>query len=123
MKKICKLWFPVFFWAGSIFFFSGIPDLKTELEYDFLLRKAAHVTEYFVLTFLLWRAFKGSFAISPARLLCYPALLSFLYAVSDEVHQSFVPGRSCSLEDVFIDAVGIICFGGLIVFWGKRVKQ
>ena len=40
----------------------------------------------------------------------YPATLSFLYAVSDEFHQSFVPGRSASIRDVLIDTIGIIGF-------------
>lgn len=58
--KLLKLWGPVVAWAGVIFFFSSIPDLKSGLECDFFLRKAAHVMEYFILAFLLYRAFEGS---------------------------------------------------------------
>jgi VanZ family protein len=42
-------------------------------------------------------------------------IFSFFYAVLDEVHQVFVPGRSASLGDVFLDSVGI-AFAFLIYF-------
>lgn len=116
--KFIKLWVPVAAWAGGIFFFSSIPDLKSGLEYDFLLRKIAHITEYFVFTFLLYRAFSGSFKMNSLRLFMYPAVLALLYAVSDEIHQYFVLGRSCSIQDVLIDGIGIIGFCILI-----RIKK
>ena len=108
--KLVKLWLPVAIWAGVIFFFSSIPDLKTSLEFDFFLRKIAHITEYFILTFILYRAFRGSFNLNFIRLFMYPAVFALLYALADEFHQSFVLGRSCSLGDVLIDSLGIIGF-------------
>ena len=108
--KTLKLWLPVIIWAELIFYCSSIPDLHTGLEYDFLLRKAAHVTEYFILTFLLYRAFKGSFNLNAFWLCVYPATLSLLYAASDEFHQLFVAGREGCVRDVLIDAVGIAGF-------------
>jgi len=108
--KLLKLWGPVVVWAGVIFFFSNIPNLKTNLEYDLLLRKMAHITEYFIFTFLLYRAFKGSFNMNYFGLFMYPATFSLLYAISDEIHQYFIVGRCCSNKDVLIDAIGIISF-------------
>ncbi len=108
--KLFKLWGPVVVWAGVIFYFSSIPYLKTNLEYDFLLRKIAHITEYFIFTFLLYRAFRNSFNMNVFRLFMYPAVFSLLYAISDEIHQYFVLGRNCSIQDVLIDAIGIISF-------------
>ena len=119
--KILKLWSPVVIWAGLIFCLSSISNLKTGLEYDFILRKIAHIAEYFILTFLLYRAFKGSFHMDIFQLFIYPATFSFLYAVSDEFHQSFVPGRSASIQDVLIDTIGIIGF--YIVVKVLAVKQ
>ncbi|MCX5694624.1 MAG: VanZ family protein, partial [Candidatus Omnitrophica bacterium] len=104
--KLVKLWLPVIIWATAIFCFSSIPDLKTSLKYDFFLRKAAHVGEYFILTFLLFRAFTGTFKISGFCFFICPAIFSFLYAVSDEIHQYFVLGRCCSVKDVLIDSIG-----------------
>lgn len=108
--KFFKLWVPVVVWMAVIFFFSSLPDLRSGLKYDFVLRKLAHITEYFILTFLFYRAFKGTFDITVLRFFIYPAALSFIYAVSDEIHQSFIPGRDCSIRDVSIDTIGIIGF-------------
>lgn len=122
MKKLVKLWAPVIVWAGVIFFFSSIPDLKTELEYDFFLRKVAHVSEYFILTFLLHRAFSGSFNINAIRLFMYPAIFSLLYAISDEIHQYFVLGRNCAFQDVLIDSIGIVIFYIFMVLKKRRLN-
>jgi len=108
--RLFKLWSPVFAWAGFIFYLSSIPYLETGLPYDFLLRKIAHISEYFILTLFLYRAFKNTFTLKPLRLFVYPATTAVLYAVSDETHQLFVPGRGGSPRDVFIDAIGIFGF-------------
>jgi VanZ family protein len=91
---------PVVAWAGLIFVLSSIPDLGTGLgAWDLALRKAAHAAEFAVLGFLLARA------VGRDR----PALaLGIAYAVSDEVHQHFVPGRLGSPLDVLVDAVGVV---------------
>ena len=94
-----RSWLPVVAWAALIFAFSSVPDLGTGLGgWDLVLRKLAHATEYAVLGALLVRA--------TAR----PGLafgIGVLYAVSDEAHQLFVPGRHGSPIDVAIDAVGV----------------
>ena len=63
-------------------------------QIDFFVRKSAHFTEYLVLGFLLaldFRPLKRKIRYFPL----VPAILSgFLYAVSDEIHQMFVPGRA-----------------------------
>jgi VanZ family protein len=94
-----RLWVPVLVWAGLIFALSSIPDLGTGLGgWDLVLRKIAHAGEYAVLGALLQRA------------LARPGLafaLGVAYAVSDEIHQSFVPGRQGSPLDVALDAAGV----------------
>jgi VanZ family protein len=77
-------WLAVIAWATLIFALSGTPSLDSGLgTWDLVLRKAAHVTEYAILGFLLARVLS-----SP------PALLAGVaYAASDELHQHFVPGR------------------------------
>lgn len=115
MVKFLKLWPPVLIWCGFIFYLSSIPGLNTGWGiWDFILRKIAHMLEYFILAALLFRAFKGSFKLSAFYLVFWPSLLSFLYALSDEVHQAFVPTRSASARDVLIDSIGIIAFYILI---------
>ena len=78
--------------------------------------------EYFILTFFLYRAFKGSFNMNPGRLFIYPAAVSILYAASDEFHQSFTPGRNCSMQDVLIDTVGIIGFYIVIKIFAEKQR-
>lgn len=109
--KFLKLWVPVFSWAGLIFYLSSIPDLSTGLGFwDLILRKIAHMAEYFILALLLYRAFRGSFNSAAFYLILWPFSLSFLYAVSDEIHQAFVPMRYSSPIDIVIDTAGIIAF-------------
>jgi len=110
MKKIFKLWVPVLSWLGLIYFFSSIPGLNSGLECDTILRKIAHMMEYGILTFLLYRAFRDTWKLDTLSLLFYPAVISFAYAVSDEIHQLFVPNRHGAVVDVWIDTVGIIFF-------------
>lgn len=112
MRKAFFLWAPVALWAGVIFYLSSIPDLSSGLEMDFLLRKSAHMTEYAILALLLWRAWAVDGR--PTRrvfLLSFSAAL--LYAVSDEWHQSFVPGRGPSAVDVAIDAAAALAACGI----------
>ena len=81
-----RLWLPVVLWAALIFAFSSVPDLGTGLGgWDLVLRKVAHAAEYAVLGALLARALR-----SPG----IAVLVGVLYAVSDEVHQAFVPGQA-----------------------------
>jgi VanZ family protein len=87
-----------------IFLLSAETDLDTGLGiWDTIARKLAHGLEYFALT-LLW-------AWTLAAVIRHPihaaASISFLYAISDEWHQSFVEGRSASALDVGIDSLGI----------------
>ena len=78
-------WLPVVAWAALIFALSSIPDLGTGLGgWDLALRKIAHAAEYAVLGALLLRAIGREL---PA------AAIGIAYAVTDEVHQAFVPGR------------------------------
>ncbi len=98
-------------WCILIFYLSDTPNLTTGLGiWDFILRKIAHMVEYFILAVLLYRAFKGSFVLGFSYLIFWPSVLSFLYAVSDEIHQLFVPTRNGNAGDVLIDGIGITFF-------------
>lgn len=80
---------------------------KTRETLSFLVRKAAHMTEFGVLSALAlyWLT---SFSL-PYKKRCFlAALISACYAASDEFHQRFVPGRSGELRDVMIDTAGAV---------------
>ena len=70
--------------------------------FDVPIRKLAHFTEYFILGLLIFLTFK-SYGINNWK---YMLLFCFLYAYSDELHQLFVLGRSCSFFDVLLDTFG-----------------
>ena len=94
-----RLWMPVVLWAAVIFAFSSVSDLGTGLgTWDLVLRKLAHAAEFAVLGGLLLRALRDERAALAAGI---------AYAVSDELHQHFVPGRVGSPLDVAIDSVGV----------------
>lgn len=106
--KFIKYWFPIFIWLGVIFVFSSLPDLKSDLPglFDFILRKAAHIFEYAVLGFLLFRGFRRGQGYSAKQAFIFSFSLSALYAVSDEWHQTFILNRSGEIKDIFIDSFG-----------------
>ena len=86
---------------GLIFFLSAQPDLDSGLgDWDVVLRKLAHMTEYGVLALLWWRALRTRSPL-PA------ALIAVAYAVTDEFHQTLVAGRHGAPLDVLIDAAGV----------------
>jgi VanZ family protein len=107
-----RLWAPVVAWAAAIFVLSSLSDLGTGLgTWDLVLRKLGHAGEFALLGALLARALgrdRIAFAAGVA------------YAVSDEVHQHFVPGRVGAWYDVAIDAVGVVL--GILAWrrWSSR---
>jgi VanZ family protein len=104
LSRLAFLWLPVVAWAALIFALSSIPDLGTGLGgWDLALRKAAHFAEYAILGALLARALYNTMAAWA----WVAWLAGAVYALSDEFHQHFVPGRQGSAVDVAIDAVGV----------------
>lgn len=93
---------------------------------EFLLRKAAHFTEYFILSLLFYRAMSVS-GVKARKGMLITLVFCFLYAVSDEVHQIFVPGRVFAVTDILIDTLGAalgvaIIYARRIVLAGKKQK-
>ncbi len=92
------------------------PEEKSELEHkvSFVVRKTAHLTEYAVLGFALMlhvAALQEKMKIRFPRSTAF--LVGSLYAVSDELHQVFVPGRSGEGKDVLLDSAGVLL--GLLI--------
>lgn len=113
---------PLVLWLGLIFFLSNQPtllDVEEELGSvgERIFYKSAHVLAYAVLAWLWWRALSPGRQLTPASLWA-AFVLTTLYGVSDEFHQSFVPGRHARLADVFFDASGSL---GMILLL-RRVK-
>ncbi|MBU3146194.1 VanZ family protein [Clostridium sp. CF012] len=89
-----------------IFKFIGL-DLNSILGTlsDFIVRKAAHFTEYFILYILLYRAINTKKSLN-IKVFIGILIMVFLYACSDEFHQAFVPGRGPAFRDVMVDTCG-----------------
>ena len=88
---------------------------------NFGLRKFAHIVEYAILTYLWFR----SLWTKPSRFVpCvrWSMLLSILYAMSDEWHQTFVPSREGIWTDVVWDAIGVAMMS-LILWYAKRTGK
>lgn len=102
---------------AAIFALSAQPDLNSGLgAWDIVLRKLAHMVEFGLLWWLWWRALGfGHPAPSVA--------IALGYAISDEVHQSFVAGRVGSPVDVAIDAAGIGLAGLAVVLRERRRRR
>ncbi len=97
-------------WAGVIFFLSNqevLPGFAVSL-YDFIFKKAAHMFVYAVLYILLFRAYQKT---NPGKLskkhYVFPMLISLIYALTDEFHQSLVPGRYPTIRDAGYDMLGV----------------
>jgi VanZ family protein len=88
-----------------IFALSAQPSLDSGLGLaDEIGRKLVHFSQYALLTYLWWRALRTRM---DSRRAAFAALVvSSLYAVTDEYHQTFVTGRSGSPADWAIDTAG-----------------
>jgi VanZ family protein len=112
-------WFLVVLWMGVIFCLSAQPDLPhhPEAALDVVIKKLGHVTEYGVLAALAWWAWRDDHNAASWRGFLLAFGLAVLYAISDEAHQYFVPGRNPQPVDVGFDVAG----AALAVLVIKRV--
>jgi len=144
LTKSIILYVLVLFWMIFIFYMSSevsntssqrsdaiaqvIRGMGISLPQDtltFLTRKAAHIFAYLVLGLLIFNAFKDS-GWKINRVILLSIALCCLYAISDEVHQTFVAGRSGEVRDVVIDtaasATGVGLYYGLQRSWCENKK-
>lgn len=82
-----------------------------------IVRKTAHFTEYALLGFFVARAFYAY-----DKKMIWSVATCIVYAITDEIHQMFVPGRSCKITDVLIDTAGIV-FGTFVYCFGLKIKN
>ena len=82
-----------------------------------IIRKLAHFTEYFILGILVYNLIH-----SYDKKIYIGIIICVLYTISDEIHQLFVPGRSCQLLDILIDSIGSIA-GTYLLCFIKRITN
>jgi len=110
MRKVSAnagIWLPPIAMMALIFALSAMPagDEDHGVLYT-LVRKAAHFSVYALLLALWWRALVTK--VSERRALALALAITLLYATTDEVHQTFVNGRSGRPLDVGIDLAGAL---------------
>lgn len=76
-------------------------------SYDIIIREVAHVIEYLILGLLVINVYKYFFKVDyKCFIICM--LFCIIYALSDEIHQSYIPGRTFQYEDIFLDTLGCL---------------
>ena len=110
MLKLFDKYKKLILWCVVIFAFSSIPSARISnfSIADFIIRKFLHISEFLILTIISFSTYKD---IKKA------VIFAILYAISDEFHQRFTPGRGPSPADVLIDCIGIIL--GSLIIWKK----
>lgn len=105
----------------SLFYMLGI-DLNSVFGdlANFIVRKGAHFSEYFILYILFYRVFIIYYDKSKSLILSISSV--FFYACTDEFHQSFVDGRVAAFTDVLIDTLGGI-FSAVIYSLIEKIKK
>ena len=144
-------WIPAVIWMVVIFYMSGQPALESNSiskgiteqiieilrrlisldietgtwdslipELNHYLRKAAHFSAYFILgIFVTFTLIKNGFK---KKAFYISFLFWLLFAISDEVHQLYVPGRGGMLKDVILDSLGSLT-GIMLYFLTKRTAR
>ena len=78
------------------------PSVTNTENISFLVRKAAHITAYFILGILILRVVRAYSRI-PQKAIILCIMFVAVYAISDELHQLLINGRSAEVRDVLID--------------------
>lgn len=136
-KQIIMSWIPALIWMGVIFYLSHQPGTQSAqlsgsitekivevLErqvpraaermdvqsFHFFIRKNAHFIAYFILSILVFYPMRNLSKFYPQldKPYIYTFLFCVFYAMTDEFHQLFIPGRAGQLRDVCIDGLGAI---------------
>jgi len=97
-----KKYLPSLAWMMVIFFLSSRSTtgiFSDDQFFRLIIFKSLHLIEYAILSSLLFLA---------SRKIDRTVAITYLYAITDELHQFFVPGRTCQFSDTIFDLIGII---------------
>lgn len=83
-------------------------------KFQFIVRKLAHFSVYLALGFALSAGMQTFVKLRVFVRTLFAFIIGVLYAILDEIHQIYVPGRSCELRDMLIDSTGIL-IGSLFI--------
>ncbi len=112
---VLSLWAPLVLYMAGIFYASSLSQPPLPPGGD----KPWHLLAYVGLAVLVVRAMAAGLPrrIAPATA-AWSIAIGIAYAMSDEFHQAFVPGRTADVRDLVADALGVIVGTGLCWAWG-----
>jgi len=101
---------PALLTAGVIFYVSSLEKTELPLEVIFFNDLLFHAAAYFFfgLTLMLAAYLWNASLDYPLRAYIILGLIGVLYGISDEIHQSFIPNRTCTISDFLADSFGVI---------------
>ena len=109
---------------GTIFLLSHQPGDRLSLPSFPGADKLAHMTAYGILAGTVFVAFSERWKKNhPRRVVVFTVLFCLVYGISDEFHQSFIPGRSTSILDVLADCGGAALACAVWARWRKRIAM
>ena len=116
-RKVFFFWAPVIAYAALIYFLSSLEGHLAPKLFRFG-DKVLHLIEYLPFGYLTVRAVRVDLRHRWLGALLVSFFVVSLYALSDEFHQRFVPGRFCSLWDWVADLIGAAA--GIGLYHGKN---
>ena len=119
-KSLVHYSFPAVGYAVLIFALSSIPGHSIPNLGIFSFDKLVHTLEFGLFGMLLYRSFFFHLRVGLPYLFTIAA--GSTYAVLDEFHQYFVPGRSCSINDFFADFIGLVFFSAVSAYLNASKK-
>ena len=121
--RFLLLWSPVIVWMVLIFLLSAQTQYPTPESriLDVFFEKTAHTVEYAILAALLVRALSPDHE-EKWRVFATAVLVAGAYALTDELHQKYVPGRSADWADVVFDWMGAGIGAALVLYCGRIGK-
>ena len=146
MKSFLKYWLPVLIWLCVIFVGSTDvlsaeqtsrfvepflrwlkPDISSETlaQIHFFARKLGHIFEYALLAIFLWRALRSgaNLRVKISILVIVVWFVCAIFAATDEFHQSFIPSRTASPNDVVIDIFGVVIGLTICMAFALRINR
>jgi len=123
-ESFVKYQLPALIWCIAIFGLSALPGIGS-LRVPIRVDKLVHGTVYFILCFLVWRAFfyQSVYPVLKKQAILFAYLFTCLYGVVDEFHQIYVPGRTPDPLDALADGTGALAFVLVLVWWSWREKR
>lgn len=119
LKNWMYWWGPAVIWMGVIFIASSLPHRLPTPGLDFRLDdKFQHALAYAVLGALMWRALNGK--ATGWKRMWMAFILTAVYALTDECHQSLTPNRRCDPLDLIADAIGALATVVILQYKDRR---